>query len=65
MREDRFGELWQHAGPLQDNITVDTVAQALREVLRPEIKTRAGEMPSRMELNGAHLAAERLASEFD
>jgi hypothetical protein len=40
------------------------VAQALREALQPEVKMRAQELASRMELYGARIA-ERLTSEFD
>ena len=52
------------SGPLRDDITVDNVAQALREALQPEVRMRAQEVASRMELHGARLAAERLMSEF-
>ncbi len=53
------------SGPLRDDITVENVAQALREALQPEVRTRAQEVASRLELNGARIAAERLVSEFD
>ncbi|HET6594044.1 MAG TPA: glycosyltransferase [Anaerolineales bacterium] len=53
------------SGPLRDDITVDNVAQALRQALQPEVRTRAQELAERIELNGAHIAAERLANEFD
>lgn len=52
------------SGPLRDDITVENVAQALHEALRPEVKTRAQDVASRMELHGARLAAKRLTSEF-
>jgi vancomycin aglycone glucosyltransferase len=52
------------SGPLRDDMTVDNVAQALREALQPEAKTHAQAVASRMELNGARLAAERLTNEF-
>lgn len=52
------------SGPLRDDITVDNVAGALREALQPQVKSRAQEVASRMELNGARIAAERLVSEF-
>lgn len=52
------------SGPLRDDITADNVAQALREALQPEVKTRAEELASRIELNGTRIAAERLANEF-
>jgi vancomycin aglycone glucosyltransferase len=52
------------SGSLRDDITVSNVAQALREALQPEVVTRAQELAGRMELNGARLAAERLAHEF-
>lgn len=55
------------SGLLRDDITVDAlaVAQSLREALQPEVRTRAQELASRMELQGARLAAERLANEFN
>jgi vancomycin aglycone glucosyltransferase len=52
------------SGPLRDDITVDNVAQALRESLQPEVITRAQALAGRMELHGARLAAERLINEF-
>jgi len=52
------------SGPLRDDITVDNLAQALREALQPEVRMRARELAGRMELHGARLAAERLMSEF-
>jgi len=52
------------SGPLRDDITVENVAQALREALRPEMAKRALEVASRMELYGARIAAERLTNEF-
>ena len=52
------------SGPLRDDITVDNLAEALREALRPEVRTRAHELAGRMELHGARIAAERLTNEF-
>lgn len=52
------------SGPLRDDITVDNVAQALRQALQPEVGTRAKEVASSMELHGARIAAERLTDEF-
>jgi len=52
------------SGPLRDDITVDNLVQALREALRPELKTHAHELAGRMELHGARIAAERLVKEF-
>jgi len=52
------------SGPLRDDITVDNVAEALREALQPEVATRAHEVARRMELRGARIAAERLTNEF-
>jgi vancomycin aglycone glucosyltransferase len=51
-------------GSLRDDITVDSVAQALRGALEPEVTRRAHEVADRMELNGARIAAERLTDEF-
>ena len=52
------------SGSLRDDITVDNLAQALRECLRPELATRAHEVAGQMELHGARIAAERLTNEF-
>ena len=52
------------SGPLRDDITVDNVAQALGECLRLEVVRRAQELAGHMELDGARIAAERLADEF-
>jgi vancomycin aglycone glucosyltransferase len=38
--------------PLRDDLTVDALAQALRETLQPEVTTRAEELASRIELHG-------------
>ena len=52
------------SGPLRDDMTIENVAQALRQALRPEVGTRAKDVASRMELHGARIAAERLVKEF-
>lgn len=52
------------SGPLRDDITVDLIAQALREALQPEVTRRAQEVADRMELHGARIAAECLVAEF-
>ena len=56
------------SGPIRDDITVENVAHALREALKPEVKMRAGEVARRMRnegsVHGARLAAERLTNEF-
>ncbi len=52
------------SGPLRDDISVDSLVNALRECLQPEVTTRAHEVAGRMELHGAQIAAERLTSEF-
>lgn len=52
------------SGPLRDDITVDLIAQALREALQPEVTGRAQEVADRMELHGARIAAECLVAEF-
>jgi len=52
------------SGPLRDDLTVDSVAQALRECLQPDMTTRAHEVAGRMELHGARIVAERLTNEF-
>jgi vancomycin aglycone glucosyltransferase len=52
------------SGPLRDDITVENVAQALRDCLQPGVATRAQEVAARMELHGARIAAQRLMDEF-
>jgi vancomycin aglycone glucosyltransferase len=52
------------SGPLRDDLTVEALAQALRECLRPELTARAQALAGRMELHGARIAAERLTNEF-
>ena len=52
------------SGPLRDDLTVDNLVQALREALRPEVRMRAHEVATRLELHGARIAAERLTNEF-
>ncbi len=52
------------SGPTRDELTVDTLVEALRECLRPEVAARAQALADRMELHGARIAAERLVSEF-
>ncbi len=50
------------SGPLRDELTVDALVEALRLCLRPEMAERAQELAGRMELHGARIAAERLAT---
>lgn len=52
------------SGPLRDDITVDKVAEALREALQPPVRMRVQEVASQMELHGARIVAERLTNEF-
>jgi len=52
------------AGPLRDELSVDGLAQVLRECLRPEVTERAQALAGRMELHAARLAARRLIDEF-
>jgi len=52
------------SGPIRDDLSVETLIPAVRESLRPDVATRARALAGRMELHGAHIAAERLASEF-
>jgi vancomycin aglycone glucosyltransferase len=51
-------------GPLRDDLSVDALAQALRECLQPEVKRRAEELSRRMQLQGARIAAQQLIGEF-
>ena len=48
----------------RDEIALENLAQALREAVQPEVMMRAREMASRMELNGARIAAEQLTQEL-
>jgi vancomycin aglycone glucosyltransferase len=52
------------SGPTRDDLTTDTLVQALRECLRPEVTERAQTLAARMEPHGARSAAERLTHEF-
>ncbi|HTP02930.1 MAG TPA: glycosyltransferase [Anaerolineales bacterium] len=51
-------------GPLRDELTTEALVVALRQCLKPETARRAQELAGRMELNGARIAAERLAREY-
>jgi vancomycin aglycone glucosyltransferase len=50
--------------PMRDDLSVDDLAQALRECLRPEMKARAQALAGQIELHGARIAAQRLTNEF-
>ena len=52
------------SGITRDDLTVDTLVQALRDSLQPEVTLRAQALAGRMQPHGARVAAERLASEF-
>ncbi len=52
------------SGPGRDELTVDSLVEALRAALRPEVTRRAQELAGRIELHGARSAAERLTDEF-
>jgi vancomycin aglycone glucosyltransferase len=52
------------SGPVRDDISIENVAQALNHALQPEMREHAGNVSSRMEQNGARIAAERLTHEF-
>jgi vancomycin aglycone glucosyltransferase len=52
------------SGPTRDDLSLDTLVQALRQCLLPEATSRALEQAGRMELNGARIAAQRLTDEF-
>jgi vancomycin aglycone glucosyltransferase len=51
-------------GPARDELSVDALAQRLREVLQPELTERAQALAGRMEKQGARIAAKRLTSDF-
>ncbi len=52
------------AGPTRERMTVAALTSALRRCLRPEMAARAQGLANRIELQGAHIAAARLAHEF-
>jgi vancomycin aglycone glucosyltransferase len=52
------------SGAARDDLTVDTLVQALRECLQPEVRERAQALAGRIERHGARIAAERLTNEF-
>ncbi len=52
------------SGPHREDLTAAALTSALRECVRPEIAARARSTARTIELNGAHLAAERLIAEF-
>ncbi len=52
------------SGPLRDDLTLETLVPALRECLRPEVTRRARDLAGKIELHGAHMAAERIIHEF-
>ena len=51
-------------GPTRDELTLDTLVQALRESLRPEVTIKAQAMAGHIQRNGARIAAQRLTDEF-
>ncbi len=52
------------SGPTRDELSVDSLVQALRDCLQPEVESRARALAGRIEPHGARNAAERLAREF-
>lgn len=52
------------AGPTSESLTVQRLVDALRECLRPEVKTRAQLLGPRIQLDGAQQAAARIEREF-
>jgi vancomycin aglycone glucosyltransferase len=52
------------SGPARDDLTVEGLAQALHAGLLPEVTARAQMLAGSFELDGARIAAERLAHEF-
>jgi hypothetical protein len=51
-------------GPIRNDLTVETLVQALRACLQPEVSSAARNLAGQIELHGARLAAERLTKEF-
>ncbi|MGE5072562.1 MAG: glycosyltransferase, partial [Anaerolineae bacterium] len=52
------------SGPLRDDLATDSLIQALRDALQPDVTARAQELAQRLEPHGARIAAERLIHEF-
>jgi vancomycin aglycone glucosyltransferase len=52
------------SGPTRERLTADAVVCALRECLQPETIARSQMLASRIELQGARIAAERLVNQF-
>ncbi len=52
------------SGPLREDLAADTLVEALRQSLEPDITARAQALATRMELHGARLAGERLINQF-
>jgi vancomycin aglycone glucosyltransferase len=52
------------SGPGRDELSVDTMIQALRESLRPQIAAQAQSLASRVATNGARIAANQLIRAF-
>jgi vancomycin aglycone glucosyltransferase len=52
------------SGPPRDDLTVESLVEALRQCLQPEVAARAQALAGRIEPHGARIAAERLAGEF-
>ena len=52
------------SGPLRDDLSVDGLAQALRDCLQPEVAENARQLAMRMEARGVQIAAQRLIEEF-
>ncbi len=52
------------AGPTRDELNVDSLVEALRTCLQPEVTGRAQELVGQVELHGARIAARRINDEF-
>jgi hypothetical protein len=51
------------SAPPRERLTAEALAAALRRCARPEVKSRALSLASRMVLDGAKIAAQRLTNE--
>lgn len=51
-------------GPMRDDLSVETLVQALRDSLQPQVANRAQALVGRMELHGASIAAKQLITDY-
>lgn len=52
------------SGPKRDDLSLESLQEALRACLQPDVKANARTLAGRMELHGARIGAERMLAEF-